>query len=217
MSGDTLPPEGLPERLPQGERLIWQGRPAAVPLSLHAFRIGPVAAYFTVLLAWRTVAQLYDGDTLLGALIYAAWILPLASLSLVILAVLGWASARTTVYTVTDRRVAMRVGVALPITVNIPFTEVVGASVMRHADGSGDIALQLMEGKRIAYAVIWPHARPWHYARPEPTLRSIPDVDGVADLIAGVLSAAANQAANAAVRPARDAGGYQPGFATAAE
>ena len=36
--------------------------------------------------------------------------------------VFAWASARTTVYTITNRRVVMRFGIALPMTLNLPFT-----------------------------------------------------------------------------------------------
>jgi hypothetical protein len=41
-----------------------------------------------------------------------------------------------------------------------------------------------MPGEQIAYAHLWPHARPWHFKRSEPMLRCVPDAARVAGLLA---------------------------------
>jgi hypothetical protein len=209
---DEMVPEGLPDHLPQGERLLWQGRPATWPLTVHAFRFGWVAAYFAVLMVWRFVAFLYDGASVVDALRDAAWILPLAAAALVLLALLGWASAKTARYTLTDRRVVLRIGVALSVTVNLPFSVIQSASVRRNADGSGDIAFELEPGTRAAWAVLWPHTRPFYFARPQPSLRAIADVD----LVAAKVSAALGSSLARKAAPRAEAAG-RPGFVAAAE
>ncbi len=190
MNAPMHPQTDLPEALPRGERILWRGRPDPVALAFAAFRIGWVAAYFGLLFAWRFASSLADGAGAVDALVYALWILPLAAAGLLIIGVLAWLAARTTIYTVTDRRVVMRIGIALPLTLNLPYAEVEGASVKERGRGTGDIAFALQRSARIGYAVLWPHARAGHFARPQPTLRAIPDIATVAERVAGALAAA---------------------------
>jgi hypothetical protein len=70
-----------------------------------------------------------------------------------------------------------------------------GAGVSAGPDGAGDIALKLRKGYKIAYLVLWPHARPWKLAKPEPSLRGLNDVAGVAQVLARALAASAAQSA----------------------
>jgi len=60
--------------------------------------------------------------------------------------------------------------------------------VTHHRDGTGDIALSVRDEERIGYLILWPHARPWRYARPEPSLRGLGDVDAVASLLSQALA-----------------------------
>ena len=64
-------------------------------------------------------------------------------------------SRRTSVYTVTDRRVVLRIGVALTASLNLPFRQIEQASVRLHADGSGDIPLvdERRDAHRLVHAV----------------------------------------------------------------
>ena len=205
MSAASNPPEGLPESLPRGEKILWRGRPDAKALAFAAFRIGWVAAYFGVLFAWRFAATLADGAGAIDALIYAAWILPLAVAGLAIIALLAWQSARTTIYTVTVRRVVLRIGVALPLTLNLPYAQIESAWVKPRRGDVGDLSFGLQAGARIGYAVLWPHARAWHFARPQPTLRAIPDAAAVADRVARALSTGPAPIRTELARPSADA------------
>jgi hypothetical protein len=58
---------------------------------------------------------------------------------------------------------------------------VAAASLKTHADGTGDIALNLAGNDHIAWLNLWPHARPWVLRHPEPSLRCIPDVTTVGE------------------------------------
>ena len=178
---------GLPEPLPAGERVLWQGAPSWGGLARRVFHVRKVVLYCSVLLAWRVVADLADGATVVAALGAALGLVPFALTALAILAALAWAFASTTVYTITSRRVVMRYGVALPMTLNLPFARITGAGLRLHPDGSGDLPLTLAGPDRIAYLHLWPHARPWRVARPEPMLRAVPKAGEVAALLADAM------------------------------
>jgi hypothetical protein len=94
--------------------------------------------------------------------------------------------------------VVLRFGVAIPMAFNLPFRQIKTAGLRRHADGSGDIPLKLMGVERIAYVVLWPHARPWHFAPAEPMLRAIANPARVAEILAGALAADAGTRTEAA-------------------
>ena len=188
---DFEPAYGLPERLPQSERMLWQGSADWKRMTLDAMHWRGLAIYFAVLLVWRCTDTLSSGGTALDALVAMLWLAPLAVVALAMLATLGWLTARTTVYTLTDRRVVMRVGIVLTITFNLPHNTIDNASLHANADGSGDIALALNDSARIAYVHLWPHVRPWHVKRPQPMLRALPNAREVAALLAGALAASA--------------------------
>jgi len=168
----------LPADLPPGERVLWHGRPHWVGLTRRAFRADYVAAYFAAMTAWN-FATAGDGA---GA-IAAAQTLAAGCVALALLALLGWLSARTTLYVVTSGRIVMKIGVALPVFFNLPYSQLASAAVREFADGTGDISLALTRGQRIAYLHLWPHARPFRVKQPEPTLRSVPDAAKVADIL----------------------------------
>jgi hypothetical protein len=175
------PIRGLPGDLPEGERILWQGAPSWRRLARDAFKTRWIAAYFAALLIWAAV----DGN---GS--GFAMTLLVGAAGLALLHALAWLTARATVYTVTNRRVVFRFGVALPKCVNLPMTAISGAGLKRNTDGTGDIPLSLSGEHRLGYAQFWPHARPWKLASPEPMLRALPDVASVAALLSGALLAA---------------------------
>ncbi len=181
---DFEPVRGLPKSLPSGESILWQGAPDAAVLARRVFHIRKLAFYFAALVTWSAATAFADGATLREAVfaLGSAALLSVAGLGLVWL--FAWASARSTVYTITQRRLVMRIGIALPITFNIPFKLVERAGVKLNPDGSGDIALTLVPGERMAYLVMWPHARPWQFVRVEPALRGIARVEDVAQVLA---------------------------------
>ncbi len=171
---------GLPEPLPPGERLLWQGAPDWRALARHAFHVRKLVLYFGAILALRFVSQWGPDVGVLDALLATLWLLPLAAIAVGAAALLAWLVARTTVYTLTDRRVVMRVGIVLTLTFNLPLRHIEAAALHALPDGRGDIALTLDTSTRIAYLHLWPHARPWRMARTQPMLRALPDAAAVA-------------------------------------
>ncbi|MFK7941852.1 MAG: photosynthetic complex putative assembly protein PuhB, partial [Paracoccaceae bacterium] len=85
--------------------------------------------------------------------------------------------------TITNRRVAMRIGAALTVTLNLPYRWIGSADLQLRKDGSGTIALDLIGNTQFSYLVCWPHVRPWHMTETQPSLRCIPDAEAVARIL----------------------------------
>ena len=183
------PLRGLPEHLPPGEEMLWQGAPRWSVLARRAFHVRKVAVYFALLVALRIATGLSETTSVAVVLKGAIWIVVLGGLAIGCLVLLAWAMARTTVYTITNRRLVMRIGVALPMMMNLPFKQVRSADLKLYPDGAGDIPLLLAETAKPSYVIFWPHVRPWHFSPPQPMLRAIPDARQVAGILAGALAA----------------------------
>lgn len=202
------PIAGLPHALPPGERILWQGRPQWRGLFQHTFHVRWLLAYFALIIAARGTWTLLDGHGIKDAILSSAQVVPLAAFCIGILALLAWLNARATVYTLTSRRIVMRIGVALPMTFNLPFARLAAANLVTRKGGEGDIAIELLGPDRLAWLHLWPHARPFRFARAQPMLRSIPEAAAVADRLAAAVqdwSAAADKPVLIATPPAPSA------------
>lgn len=166
---------GLPEPLPAGERVLWQGAPDWRILARKAFHARKLAVYFVVILALRAATVVSSGGSAADAAKALLMLAPLALLAVGASLLMAWLTSRTTVYTITDKRVVMRIGIVLSLTFNLPLRQLAHAGLRLDADGSGDIPLTLAGTDTIAFLHLWPHARPWRVARPEPMLRCVPD------------------------------------------
>lgn len=180
---------GLPEALPANEVQLWQGSPDALLLARQALHVDLVLIYFGALLAWRGIVSADEGATFGQALMAMAGMLPLIALALALLGSIAWLMARTTVYTITSKRVVMRVGVVLSITFNLPFAQIASAGWRKRGRG-GDIVLSLAGTDRIAYLHLWPHVRPWQLKRTQPMLRGLSNAQAVAQTLATALQQA---------------------------
>lgn len=177
-------PEGLPDHLPEGESLIWQGKPDWKSLAINAFHIRKVAAYFAVIIVAQGAFKLAGGGSAFESV---PGLLGLAAAACIILAVMAYASAKTTRYTLTSKRALMKVGIALPVIINLPFRQVDGASFAHMGKGFGTIVFKTGGETRLAYLLLWPHAKPWHFSKPQPAFRGIADVETVASKLAFAL------------------------------
>lgn len=197
---DFEPHRGLPEPLPPGETILWQGAPHWKTLAVRALHIRTVALYFGALLVWRAGAAMAEGESPIDATLSALWITPIPVAGIALLAIFAWLIGRTTVYTITNRRIVMRFGVALPMSVNIPFGIIGSAALKTHTDGAGDIPLALTGDKKMPYVLLWPHARPLRWSRVEPMLRAVPEARHVAEVLKAALAEAAPVAGRPTVR-----------------
>jgi hypothetical protein len=158
------------------EKVLWKGRPALGLMARTAFHTRTLGAY----MAGLAVIALAIGNT--NAAIVAAG---LGVVLVALLYALAWASARSTLYILTDARLIMRIGMAIETRINIPLKQITAAHLReRSKDGHGDIAFELAGDRLLGTVLLWPHVRPWHYARPQPMLRAVPEAAKLAQLIA---------------------------------
>jgi Bacterial PH domain len=209
---------GVPDVLPPGERIMWQGKPSGRALLRHVFHADIIVAYFIVVVSARLIAGLHDGLPAAELLGTVTALLLAATLALIIVSLLAWQATRTTVYTLTTRRLILRYGMALPLTLNIPLSRITTARVATRKNGTGDIAVTPEAGTRLAYAMLWPHARPWRVFNPEPALRCLPDAVQVATVLHEALAATAPAKAPMIVRlrPSTTKPAYRPSAQLAA-
>lgn len=183
----TEPVKGLPELLPAGERMLWQGQPSWRALAIRVFHVRKIAIYFGLILVWRLASGWMDGSSLASAATFVLWFLPVALAAVGIPALLAWLYARSSVFTITSRRVVMRFGVALPWSLNLPYRTIDAAAISVQKDGTADIAISLTGLGRISYLHLWPFARPWWINRAQPMMRGLPDGVEAAHILAHAL------------------------------
>ncbi|TPG52887.1 photosynthetic complex putative assembly protein PuhB [Sphingomonas glacialis] len=181
---DYEPIPGLPGLLPPGERIVWQGAPDWRVLARYAYHTRAVTAYFGVLGAWAVIAAVARGIRGPGDLSGVALTAMFGIIAVGLLRALAWGAARTSLYTLTNRRVVLRIGVAFPKCINLPLAMIGTVGLAVNPDQSGDIPLALTGERRLGFLALWPHARPWHVAAAQPMLRALPDAAHVASLIA---------------------------------
>ncbi len=171
---DHEPMRGLPEALPDDEHIIWQGAPKWKTLAITALHIRLAVLYFALIAG----VSLMRGDT---ATAYAMVVFTVVVTGLLVLFAYG--VGRTTVYTLTNKRIVLRIGVALNKCINIPLTEIETANLKVLPGSTGNIVLTLKGMPRMGYIMLWPHVRSLRFVRPQPMLRAIPEANEVARLL----------------------------------
>ena len=176
------PIEGLPELLPKGEVILWQGRPNWLQLTIESLNLWWIIGYFGLLATWRflTVIDYMPLGTAISVITPFLFIAALAGL---LLCIVGYVQAKATLYTITNKRVVMRIGAALTITLNLPFTKIDNAAVAKKRGDFGNIAFETSGSTKFSYFVLWPHARSWHFGKPQPTLRCISEIEKVSSIL----------------------------------
>ncbi len=174
---------GLPEPLPAGETILWQGAPNWIAMAKHVFRLQWLAVYFAVIVVLQIYSVAGSEGGLAAGWSSVALAVFLALIGLLLVGMLAFWSATTTMYTLTNRRIVMRVGIVLTVTFNLPYKSLKSADLKLYKDGTGDIPMQIATEDKIAFSHLWPHARPWRLAKPEPMMRCVPDAKQVAKLL----------------------------------
>jgi hypothetical protein len=214
------PLRGLPAMLPPGERLLWQGSPNWKSLAIRAYHVRKVALYFVALVLWRIGVGLSDGHSAAAVALSCVFLLTLGGVAIGVLSLLAYLSSRAAVYSITSRRVLLRHGVAVPMTMNLPFKAIESARLKAFSDRTGDIAVAVVKEQRVGYLITWPHLRPGFITRPQPSLRALPDAGRAAEILAAALAADAGvpalRIAAEALTPASNASGLPPRTAAVA-
>lgn len=196
---------GLPEALPGGERLLWQGGPSFASFARGSFHLPKLAVYFGILIVLQFGLALAEGTAPGAAVASTTGFVILAAIALGLLATYAWLAARSAMFTITNRRVVLRTGVAVPVSFNLPFSKIQSADLRLHKDGSGDIVLVPERGSRVSWLLLWPMVKPWRFLRVRPVLRGIDDAAVVAELLAAELIASVDTEDDAPVSAAAEA------------
>jgi hypothetical protein len=200
---ENEPIPGLPGIPPPGEQIMWQGSPDWRVLARTAFHTRLIAGYFVVLAAWALIGASLQGIRSPADITGVAMTVILGTVGVALLHLLAWGSARTTIYTLTNRRIVLRIGIALPKCINLPLALVGAVDLATRPDGTGDVPLTITGQQKMGYLALWPHARPWKLAKPQPMLRAVPGAADVAALIARTCLAANPTGQLAAAEPSR--------------
>jgi len=175
MEYDSEPIRGLPGELPEGERILWQGSPDWRVFVRSALFGRWIAGYFALLALWSAAS-----GGIGGALASVA--AGLATFGL--LAGFARMVEKTTVYTITNRRVVLRIGVALNKCINLPLKRIGSVDLRPLGGDNGDIALLPAARHGLGYLMLWPHVRPLRFSEPQPMMRALPDASRAATILA---------------------------------
>jgi hypothetical protein len=192
---DHEPVLGLPAPLPAGETILWQGAPDWRTLARRAMRTRVLSVYFLLLIIWGVSGGISAATPPVEIALSSLKVAGLGAVAVGLLTLFAYLVARTTIYTITTRRVVIRFGIALPMTIQVAYPMIESAGVQVWPNGAGDIAITLVPSQRIGYVIIWPHARPWKFLKAQPSFRSIPDAAAVSQILGRALAASASQPA----------------------
>jgi hypothetical protein len=77
------------------------------------------------------------------------------------------------------------------MSINVPFSLIASAGIATFGDGTGQVALRLVPGHRLAYIALWPHCRVMYLNHPQPLLRGLADPARVGALLTQAVASAA--------------------------
>ena len=123
---------------------------------------------WSALLAWQSLASLFIVGVIVG---------------------LSVLYGKTTIYSLTNRRLILRTGAAVPIHVNFPLEQIASADLKVFSDGTGDIALKLDSSDKLYWLLLWPNIRSWWVRPLQPLLRGLRDFELAASALASAASA----------------------------
>jgi hypothetical protein len=157
------------------ERILWKGRPSLPVLTRTAFHLHSFALYMGAMVLLAAAFGNMDSALFLaGAGVFGA----------VVIQLMAWRSAKSTLYILTDVRLILRIGMALETRINIPLKHITAAHLNMRGREHGDIAIELGGERMLGYSLMWPHVRPFHFNRPQPMLRAVPDAKELAAILA---------------------------------
>ena len=105
---------GIPEPLPPGERVLWQGSPDWRVLARSKFHLRKLVLYFAAIIAALIILSVSRGTPAAEVVAAGVGYALLALTGLGLVALLAWLNARAAMFTITSKRIILRCGVAIP-------------------------------------------------------------------------------------------------------
>ena len=180
--------------LPAGETILWQGSPDWRRLARRAFHVRAWSRSTSRRCSPGRRRQPASTARRAGGrcgrrLWFGRW----RRAAIGLLTLLAWLTARTTIYTITNRRVVLRVGIALPMSINLPFA-LIAARRCGRSPTARRHPTRHAAGERIAYADALAARAALASAGPSRCCAPCPSARAVARVLARALAAAAGSA-----------------------
>ncbi len=190
-----------PVRLAPDERIVWQGGPTTRALAVRLYHVRFVAVYGIGLTLADAIQARLHGLGHWGAMEAAIPGILTTIGALAIFAMLAWGSARTTRYTLTERRLVVQFGLSLSATLCLPLDRIEGVAVRVRGDGTGDITVRPQANSKLVFIKLWPFVRPWRFGAPEPMLREVPAAGYVGSVLSRMVAASRSEAIQPSLLP----------------
>ena len=175
-------PKNILDAIPNGESILWKGRPSLWGFSWNLFGLKWITLYLGIL-SIVSVARFFASD------FYTAFFFDFLPFFLsgifVSIILIGLAATQpySTVYIITENRVIIKTGAALSFLISMPFKKIKEVNLQKRGASIGTISFELLSEKRVPYISCWPSVRPWKFKRTQPAFSCIGSVDEVATIL----------------------------------
>ena len=175
-------PKNILDAIPNGESILWKGRPSLWGFSWNLFGLKWITLYLSML-SIVSVARFYASDFYTA--FYVDFLPFFLSGIFASIILIGLAATQTysTVYIITENRVIIKTGAALSFLISMPFKKIKEVNLQKRGASIGTISFELLSEKRVPYISCWPSVRPWKFKRTQPAFSCIGSVDEVATIL----------------------------------
>ena len=175
-------PKNILDVIPDGESILWKGRPSLWGFSWNLFGLKWITLYLSML-SIVSVARFFASDFYTA--FYVDFLPFFLSGIFASIILIGLAATQTysTVYIITENRVIIKTGAALSFLISMPFKKIKEVNLQKRGASIGTISFELLSEKRVPYISCWPSVRPWKFKRTQPAFSCIGSVDEVATIL----------------------------------
>ena len=175
-------PKNILDAIPNGESILWKGRPSLWGFSWNLFGLKWITLYLSIL-SIVSVARFFASDFYTA--FYVDFLPFFLSGIFASIILIGLAATQTysTVYIITENRVIIKTGAALSFLISMPFKKIKEVNLQKRGASIGTISFELLSEKRVPYISCWPSVRPWKFKRTQPAFSCIGSVDEVATVL----------------------------------
>ena len=170
------------DAIPEGERILWKGKPSFWGFSWYFFGL-KLLAFYLIILSVVFAARLTVTDFFTAFVVDFLPFLLSGILTSCILMALAKIQSQSSVYIITENRVIIKSGAALSFLISMPFKKIKAVNLQKRKGSLGTISFELNSGKRVPYISCWPSVRPWRFKKTEPAFSCIENVDEVATIL----------------------------------
>jgi len=175
-------PKNILDAIPNGESILWKGRPSLWGFSWNLFGLKWITLYLSML-SIVSVARFFASDFYTA--FYVDFLPFFLSGIFASIILIGLAATQTysTVYIITENRVIIKTGAALSFLISMPFKKIKEVNLQKRGASIGTISFELFSKKRVPYISCWPSVRPWKFKKTQPAFSCVRSVEEVATIL----------------------------------